>query len=159
MGYRIFLSHSTQDRAWCEWLQSAATKMAMTTYLAEHDLRPGRPLADKVRTQIVASDAVVVLLSHNSANAPYVHQEIGCAIQAGKVVIPLVQPGVSRDSLAMLNGVEYIPFDFERPEAGRDKLVQALVRLSQQQRPQAVERTVQAVLTCLALVLLAINSR
>jgi hypothetical protein len=125
-----------------------------------HDLRPGRPLADKVRTAIQESDTVVVLLSHNSANAPYVHQEIGCALQAKKVAFPLVQPGVSRDSLAMLSGVEYIPFDFDQPATGRDGLVAALARLAQQQRQtQGVDGTVLVVLACLALVLLALHAR
>jgi hypothetical protein len=50
-------------------------------YLAEHDAQPGRNLAKKVMDAIDASEAVVVLLSSNSVEAPYVHQEIGWALK------------------------------------------------------------------------------
>jgi hypothetical protein len=114
----IFLSHNTRDRSWCEWLQEGATTIGIRAYLAEHDVQPGRSLAGKV-TVIDASDAVIVLLTDNSVAAPYVHQEVGYALRAGKLVIPLVQPGIGQEQLAMLQGVEYIPFDFDRPRKGR----------------------------------------
>jgi hypothetical protein len=55
------------------------------------------------------------MLTHNTANSAYVHQEIGCALAREKLVIPLVQPGIGEDQLAMLDGVEYIEFDFDSP--------------------------------------------
>jgi hypothetical protein len=40
----IFLSHSTKDRHWCEWLKAGAEQMGIVAYLAEHDVRPGATL-------------------------------------------------------------------------------------------------------------------
>jgi nucleoside 2-deoxyribosyltransferase len=45
-----------------------------------------------VKKAIDRCDAVVVLLSDHGANAPFVHQEIGYALRAEKLVIPLVGP-------------------------------------------------------------------
>ncbi len=66
----IFLSHNTRDRRWCEWLKASAEKMEISVYLAEHDVQPGKRLAQKVSAAIDASEAVVVLISDNSVNAP-----------------------------------------------------------------------------------------
>jgi hypothetical protein len=55
----------------------------------------------------------VVLLTHNTPNSAYVHQEIGRALTPKKLVIPLVQPGIGTAQLAMLASLE---FDFEEPQ-------------------------------------------
>ena len=123
---RIFLSHSSRDRAQCEALKETAEAMGIEAYLAEHDVQPGTNLAEKIKREIVRSDAIVVLLSDNGAEAPYVHQEIGVAVNAKKVVVPLVAPGVHEDRLAMLKGVEYIPFDLQAPDEGHARLKVAL---------------------------------
>jgi hypothetical protein len=158
VSYRIFLSHNTLDRAWCEWLRHAAEELGIEAYLAEHDVQPGRQLAAKVQRAIEASDAVVVLISDNSAKAPYVHQEVGWALHAKQIIIPLVQPGISSNVLAMLQGVEYIAFDFANPEEGRDRLIASLRRLieEQQRRKQEKDAALLA-LACLALILLALS--
>jgi TIR domain len=72
---QIFLSHNTRDREWCEWLKASAEELGIRAYLAEHDVQPGENLAKKVMYAIDASEAVVVLLSSNSVEAPYVHQD------------------------------------------------------------------------------------
>lgn len=131
---QIFMSHSTQDRRLCEWLKASAAKVDIALYLAEHDVQPGEHLAKTINKAIDSSDAVVVLISTNSANAPYVHQEVGYALKAKKVVIPLVQPGIEQSSLAMLQGLKYIPFDFDNPHDGRDQLLATLHALIEKQR-------------------------
>jgi len=51
---------------------------------------------------------------------PIVREEIGYAIKAGRLVVPLVAPSVAQDPalLGMLNGREYIRFDIDNPEEG-----------------------------------------
>ena len=155
---RIFLSHNTRDRQWCEWLKASAGEMNIDAYLAEHDVRPGTYLAAKVTAAIDVSEAVVVLISDNSVDAPYVHQEIGYALKAGKLIIPLVQPGIPSEKLAMLQGVEYIPFDFDQPHEGHTRLRSALQRLVQQQAAKEQREALLLALACLALIFLALDS-
>jgi hypothetical protein len=162
LAVKIFLSHSIRDREWCEWLKASAQEMGITAYLSEHDPAPGRNLADKIKNAIDTSDAVVVLLTDNSVDAPYVNQEIGYALKGDKLIIPLVQPGIPHERLAMLQGVEYIPFDFEAPHEGQLQLRIALNRLVRQQALQRAQKdqteTVLLVLACVALVFLTLES-
>jgi len=134
MTLEIFLSHNSRDRGWTEHVAAHAAALGIKPYLAEHDVRAGHFLAEKVQAAIRRSAAVVVLISDNSVNAPYVQQEIGFALAMNKVVIPLVQPGVSGEMLAMLQGVEYIPFDFDDPEQGLAGLNVTLKRLVERQQ-------------------------
>jgi len=160
MSIPIFMSHNTRDRAWCERLALEASAVGVTPYLAEHDVRPGVNLADKVQAAIRASAAVVVLISDNSVNAPYVQQEVGYALACKKLVIPLVQPGIKGEALAMLAGVEYISFDFTAPDDGLTGLHAALTRLVEKHRQQQRDLdTALLVVACAALIVLAVHAR
>jgi len=123
MPYTIFLSHSAADAAWVKWIKANAHQVGIEVYLYEHDPQPGRLVADKVQDAIKACDALVVLLTGNSQFSPYVQQEVGAAKALNKRVIPLVQPGIGQSSLAMLQGVEYIPFDFCNPQPALSTLL------------------------------------
>lgn len=154
MATSIFFSHNSSDRQWCEWLAADAEELDITVYLAEHDPHPGQNLADKVKDNIKQSNALVVLLTKNSASSSFVNQEVGYALAKKKLVIPLVQPGVSSDQLAMLQGVEYIEFDFRNPHPGKEGLAAELRRLAERQRRQDDIETLIAVAACVALLAL-----
>ena len=123
MAYGIFLSHNSSDRPWVEWIRAHANSIDIEVYLYEQDPQPGRYVAEKVEEVIRSNDAFVVLLTDNSQASAYVQQEIGVAIAAGKLIVPLVQPGIDHRSLAMLTGREYVPFDFRNPELGLTTLL------------------------------------
>lgn len=118
MGYKVFLSHTAADGPWVKWIAQNAQSVGIEVYLYEHDPKPGQTLATKVQAAIRNSDVLVVLLTTNSQFAPYVHQEIGSAKALQKRIVPLVQPGIDERSLAMLQGIEHIPFDFGNPQPG-----------------------------------------
>ena len=130
MAYKVFLSHTTSDSGWVKWIAENANSIGIEVYLFEHDPQPGTALADKVINAIRDSDALIVLLTVNSQHAPYVHQEIGVAKAANKLIVPLVQPGVEQRSLAMLAGLEYVLFDFSNPQEGLAKLLSYLQHLN-----------------------------
>ncbi len=156
MGTSIFFSHSSHDRQWCEWLAADAEKVDITAYLAEHDPQPGKELADKVKHNIKESNALVALLTDNSVASSYVHQEVGYAIAKNKLVIPLVQPGAP-PQLAMLQGIEYIEFDFHNPHPGKASFAAELRRLAEQQRKQDDLETLIALGVCVALLVLLLR--
>lgn len=123
---KLFLSHSNSDAAWVHAVNTQLEKLGVTVYLAEFDLQPGRPLDTKLQRNIDLADAMVVLLTESAAVSPIVREEIGYAICAEKLVVPLVDPAVARDPalMGMLNGHEYIIFDKGSPEEGLLKLTQ-----------------------------------
>jgi nucleoside 2-deoxyribosyltransferase len=126
MAYKVFLSHSSVDAEWVRWIATSAEQVGIEVYLYEHDPQPGQLVAEKIETDIQSCDALVVLLTGSSESSPYVQQEIGYAKALKKVVVPLVQPGVSKERLAMLQGIEYIQFDFQNPQPGLGTLLEYL---------------------------------
>lgn len=132
MAYRAFLSHSSSDAALAKRLEALAGIAGVELYLAEHDLRPGKQLSKKVQAAIRQSDLVVVLLTRNSYSSAYVQQEIGYAISSEKHVLPVVERSVPPTALAMLEGTEYIPLDFNAPETATIVLAEQLKLLKNQ---------------------------
>lgn len=149
MGYSVFLSHGSADAQWVNWIKANAQQVGIDIHIYEHDPQPGKLLADKLKAAIQSRDALIVLLTSASQSSATVHQEIGIAKGLGKLIIPLVQPG-----LAMLQGVEYIPFDFSNPQAALATLTAHLQKArADKERGQAV-----GLLALAALIVVAFSS-
>jgi hypothetical protein len=157
---QIFLSHNARDRAWGEWLMREAAAQGIEPYLAEHDVQPGHTLASKIEAAIDTSAAVVVLITNNSVNSQYVQQEIGYARKAKKLIIPVVQKGIAGERLGMLQGVEYIAFDFANPHEGHAQLTAAMRRLAEKHAKSGQDRdlVLAAAFACLLLLLITLDS-
>lgn len=141
MRPRVFLSHSSKDMLAVERIRAQAEASGVDVYIAEHDVRAGERLGEKILSELRRSDAVVVLLTDNSATAPFVHQEIGAARQGEKLIVPLVQKGLQMD-LAMLQGVEYVEFDPEHPEPALLKVTASMTAFVERVRQAEVDRAV-----------------
>ncbi len=111
MGYRVFISHSTEDQRLVMSLSNLLSRYGMDVSVAEWYLTPGEPLADKINNLINESDCIVILLTQNGMRSKWVQQEIGIALNKKKTIIPLVARGVNTKELAALQGREYIEFD------------------------------------------------
>jgi TIR domain len=149
MAAKVFISHSHADKPWVDLIASQARSMGIVPYLAEHDVQAGRHLSDKIKTNIRTSDAVIVLLTTHGQSSVYVHQEVGAAVSMGKLVVPLVHPQVENESQGMLDEVEYIPFDFDHPNEGAEKLVAALKDIATRKQRDEI---IQAVLVSAVIV-------
>jgi hypothetical protein len=112
---RVFLSHSSRDEALVEPIRAQASAIEVDVYLHELHPEPGATLSAKISEAIKSSDALIVLITPNTVVSPYVNQEIGYALGQSLPIIPLVTPGVAGEQLAMLEGVEYVVFDPDRP--------------------------------------------
>ena len=109
MTFRIFLSHSTSDREILDSIKSDLEKGKIEVYVAEDDPKPGFNLSDKVYRAIESCDAFVVLLTENGQSSGFVNSEIGIAKGAKKLIIPMLQIGVTLPTI--LSGVEYVKFE------------------------------------------------
>jgi hypothetical protein len=152
MTYRVFVSHASKDREWVEWMtQQAGSNIEI--YLAEHDLQLGKDLAIKIQSQISKSHAVIVFLTDATGTSAFVHQEVGWAMKANKLVIPVVQDGIGEDQLGMLKGVEYLIFDYSHPEAGQRSLMQHLHNVALEKAAKDLElQTTVMLIGALALI-------
>lgn len=135
--YRVFLSHSSLDQEEISQVSNQLRALGLEAYVAEHDVRAGERVVEKILRQISKSDVLVVLLTHDGFNSTYVQQEIGAAQMAGKLVVPLVGAGIDISRLAMLQGIDFIEFLPEEPEQAREKLLERLAELAQDKEQQA----------------------
>ena len=77
--YQIFVSHATSDK-WlavvlCEKLELAGA----TTFRDDRDIDGGDDIPDRIRLEIKRSRELVVLLTPNSVNRPWILLEVGAA--------------------------------------------------------------------------------
>jgi TIR domain-containing protein len=84
--YQIFVSHATADK-WlattlCEKLEEAGA----STFRDDRDIDGGDDIPDRIRAEIKRSRELVVLLTPNSVNRPWVLLEVGAAWGWSKAV-------------------------------------------------------------------------
>ena len=66
---KVFLSHSSADKAFVRRLDQAIRGAGFETWLDEHELVPGDALPKKIRTGIAQASVIVVVLSTSSAGS------------------------------------------------------------------------------------------
>jgi len=76
-AYRVFVSHASTDK-WiatvlCEKIESAGA----STFRDDRDIESGDDIPDEIRTEMLRSRELVVLLSPDSVNRPWVLLEAG----------------------------------------------------------------------------------
>ena len=121
MAYKVFLSHSARDKNLVMALARLLEKFGIELFVADWVLSPGKRLDQKVLGAIRGSDCMVVLLTPNGLRSNWVQQEIGIALQAGKLVIPIVERETDDRDLAALKGQEFIEYDPRQPEQALTK--------------------------------------
>ena len=121
MPYSVFVSHSAHDQGLVMALASTLSKYGVDVRVAEWYIAAGQTLSDKVKAQIKGADSVVVFLTGNGTRSKWVQQEVGIALAANKLVIPLVEKGTPAEELAALQGKEYIEYDPARPQDALDR--------------------------------------
>ena len=159
MRYRVFLSHSSKDNTWVKWIADNARNSDIDTYLFEYDVQPGTLMSDKIKKEIQSCNALVVLLTYNSQSSPYVHQEIGYADGLHKRIIPLVQPDIQKGTLAMLEGKEYIPFDFSNPMQALTTLLNHLNQLKLSKEKEQDKKILWGIGALIVLALIATSQK
>lgn len=131
-GYKVFVSHDSEDEHLAREIKREAASVGVEAWLFEDDKEFGSPLRKKIQSQIEDSDAFVVLLTEKASVSAYVHQEIGYAEGSGVQVIPLVHESLKLDKLAMLQGREQIRF-------GDDTIGDAVTELKEYAKEQSRE--------------------
>lgn len=129
MKYTLFLSHSSHDFEFVRAIQDAARPLDIIVYIYEDDLRPGENLPQKLLERIRSCDAMIVLLTHSGAVSSAVHQEIGAAKQADKLIIPISDEGIDPKKFPLLQGTEYLVLNRSNPADTLQKLTGRLSQL------------------------------
>lgn len=77
--YQVFVSHATSDKwlatTFCEKIEATGA----TTFRDDRDIRGGDDIPEEIRSQIKQSKELVVLLTPDSSDRPWVLLEVGAA--------------------------------------------------------------------------------
>ena len=79
-NYQVFVSHASADKwiatTFCEKIDSIK---GATTFRDDRDIDGGDSIPDRIRSEIQASKELIVLLSPDSVDRPWVLLEVGAA--------------------------------------------------------------------------------
>jgi len=109
--YQVFICYSDEDLEFVEMLFESLNRISeIFPYVAGFYRLSGRELKDKIKEEIIASDFIVALLTHNGIKSQWVNQEIGfaCAHHEDVNIIPIKEEGVTIK--AFLEGKEWTDF-------------------------------------------------
>jgi hypothetical protein len=104
----IFISHASKDDPLVRELRFALEGHGLTVWVDSRNLRGGSKLAPEIEQAIETARQVIVALSPNTINSPWVRKEIQQALAVekrrgkdGYRIIPLLLPGVEPSALAL----------------------------------------------------------
>jgi hypothetical protein len=102
--FRVFLSYAHADRGKAEQVDVLLRHLGLTP-VWDKDIPAGRAFDDVIRKRIAQAHVFMPLITLNSCDRPWVHQEIGYALGIGVPVVP-VAIGVLPEG--MLSGLQAI---------------------------------------------------
>jgi hypothetical protein len=124
---RVFLSHSHVDIDLTADLKKALEAEKFEPYVAQLEPSPGTEIPFKITQYLRSSDCLVVILTAAASQSQWVQQEIGFATALKKLIIPIVEKGVSPKAFIQIN--EYIELDRVHFDRTIGELVKALRNL------------------------------
>jgi TIR domain-containing protein len=86
----VFISHSSSDRSFAEFLHRHLTSEGLTVFLAPLSLVPGQRWPQEILNALEASSWVLFLASRTACASPWVQQELGAALVKQKKIVPIV---------------------------------------------------------------------
>jgi hypothetical protein len=125
MPFRVFVSHSTIDVRIIKQLKNSLKTKGIEAYIAELHPQAGKPITSKIKWGIESSHLVVALLTKYGSNSHWVSQEIGYAERAGKLIIPIIEEGVTPTGFML--GIEYFLLKKNNPIATIKKATDYIV--------------------------------
>lgn len=108
MADHIFISHASKDDNFVKDLRQALEDLGLSVWVDSRELIAGNKLAPEIDQAIEQARQVIVVLSPNTVNSPWVRKEIKKALEVeqtrkddGYRVIPLLLPGIEPSALAL----------------------------------------------------------
>ena len=86
----VFISHSSSDRRFAEFLHRHLTSENLSVFLAPVSLLPGQRWSQEILKALDTSNWVLFLGSRAACASPWVQQELGVALGKQKKLVPIV---------------------------------------------------------------------
>jgi len=118
----VFLSYSARDIKEAEEIHDILKSNNLECFMAENSIRPGFRWEDEIRSALLDTRSLWVLVTRNSIKSDWVLREISAAWALGRNILPIYLKGVSRRNLPpYLRDWQALPFN------GISKHVQSLL--------------------------------
>jgi hypothetical protein len=102
--FRVFLSYAHPDRGKVEQLEVVLLNLGLIP-VWDKDIPAGRAFDDVIRERIAKAHVFMPVMTLNSRDRPWVHQEIGYALGIGVPVVPVAIGALPE---GMLSGIQAI---------------------------------------------------
>ena len=95
--YDIFISYSHLDNQLAKSLYSKFNAAGLRCFLAEKDIAAAERWENRIRDALRASQRILLIITPNSKNSPWVLTEAGAAWALGKPLVPALAYVQGRD--------------------------------------------------------------
>jgi len=96
---KVFISYVDDDAVWVRRFAEALRAHDVDVWLDESELAPGDQVLDALEAALRDSDAIVSVLPADNSRQPSVFFELGVALGAGKLLIPIVPAEAEQTSI------------------------------------------------------------
>ena len=96
-GYQVFVSHASADKWIATTICEKIEQTGATTFRDDRDIDGADDISDRIRKEIIGSQELLVLLTPESVNRPWVLLEVGAfwgRSSNAKIVMVLCHTGV-----------------------------------------------------------------
>ena len=125
---KVYISHCEQDEPLAQELTRALWTVELESFSSLYRKARIISLAERIRFGIRQSDCVIPIITQEGRVSPEVNQEIGLAVGADQLIIPLVEAGVELPIL--IRHLQPINFYPEAYEDALGKLIQNIRQLT-----------------------------
>ncbi len=130
----VFISYSSKDDDFVKALREALESHDIKVWVDSRNLRGGSKLAPEIDGAIEQARQVIVVLSPNTVNSPWVRKEIAKSIEVEKQrrdegyrVIPLLLPGIEPSALLLWFDEEPVGLRVEIKAGGLSEAMPAIL--------------------------------
>ena len=87
MDYDVFISYSSEDKAFADALCHHLEEQGVKCWIAPRDIFPGRSWRDSIVEAIEVTPFMALLFSTNSSNSEQVKKELEVAADTKKIIV------------------------------------------------------------------------
>jgi TIR domain len=112
--YRVFISHSSLDKWIAGRMAEKITESGADFWLDTRDLPGGGDIRSEISKGVNDSHEIVILLSPNSKDSPWVSFEIGAAFSKRRYLTPILN-NVKYSEMVLIQNIKAVELnDFEQ---------------------------------------------
>src|ERR1700674_4022715 len=89
-GNDVFLSYSSKDRPWVSEFVTTLRNKGVQAWFDVHDLAPGDLWQEKLQNALRDSRFLIIMLSANNVESPWMFFEFGASMADQKHIIPIL---------------------------------------------------------------------